>query len=363
MKLKKNSLLLAITFASFTTLSIKTAPTIEETIRNKNILVLGGTGYLGQAIVEAVSAYAPKKIVIFSRDEVKHFKLSTSLGKNIPLTHIVGDIRDYKALEKATKGIDIVFHAAALKRMDMLEYNVEESVKTNINGAANVFLACTKNNVDKVVFISTDKACLPINTYGASKFVAEKIFTNYDKNIIKTKFMAVRFGNIIESTGSVIPIFNEKIKSGQDIPLTSPEMTRFIINKKEAAELILDALLYGTGGEIFVRKIAAMKIIDLIEVLKEAHGKDNTVKVIGIRPGEKMNETLISEFEMARAYEFENKYVILPSIADASLNTDNIPVYIELGTSLAKNAHDFSSNQAVISKNKLAKYLQAFWQN
>ena len=328
------------------------AVTNNELFENKNILILGGTGYLGRAITVEVLKYNPKSITIFSRDEVKHFNCSKMFGSHQNVQSMIGDIRDYDSVFQATRGIDIVFHVAALKRMDALESNVQEAIKTNILGSVNVFQACIANGVDKVLFISTDKACSPINTYGACKFVSEKIFTNYDHSYIKTKFMVARFGNILESTGSVIPIFAEKIKNGEEIPLTDDRMTRFIVSKEQAVELIFNALKYGVGGEIFVKKLPALRIIDLIEVLKHKYNAHNTIKVIGLRPGEKIHEVLINESEMVRTYAFQDYYVITPSLPD--WNKNEIALYIEQGIRFTvAGSCDYSSAQAVINQSEL----------
>lgn len=330
-------------------------PTNEMLFENKNILILGGTGYLGRAIVAEVLKYNPSKVIIFSRDEVKHFYITKIFGNNPKVQNIIGDIRDYESLLRATHGVDIVFHVAALKRMDMLESNVFEAVKTNILGSINIFNACIVNKVDKVLFISTDKACLPINTYGACKFVSEKIFTNYDKKNISTKFMVTRYGNILESTGSVIPIFVDKIKLNQEVPLTDDKMTRFIVTKEEAVELMFNALRYGTGGEIFVKRLKAMKITDLIEVLKNKFGANNQIKIIGLRPGEKIHEVLINEAEMARVIEFNGCFIIKSSINDLACASDTIPLYVRKGKLIEKSCMtQYSSDQAVISQADLS---------
>jgi len=328
----------------------------KELFENKNILVLGGTGYLGRAIVTEVLKHNPNTITILSRDEVKHFNITKIFNNNPKVQNIIGDIRDYTTILKVTRDIDIVFHVAALKRMDVLESNVEEAIKTNILGSINVFNASISNNVDKVLFISTDKACLPINTYGACKFVSEKIFTNYDKKRIKTKFIIARFGNILESTGSVIPIFIDKIKNGEDIPLTNENMTRFIICKEEAVELIFDALRYGTGGEIFIKRLPALKIIDLIDILKDKFNANNKIRLIGLRPGEKIHEVLINKSEMARTLEFNDRFIIRSSILPISNNELEVPLYIKLGKPVDKELiNKYSSDQAVISKEALSE--------
>ncbi len=330
-------------------------PTNSELFENKNILILGGTGFLGKALIAEILKYNPNKIIVYSRDEVKHFNLTKVFPNNRKIQSVIGDIRDYENLVHATKNIDVVFHAAALKRIDILENNVEESIKTNILGSINVFNACVANNVPKVIFISTDKACSPVNTYGACKFISEKIFTNYDHTKISTKFIVARYGNVLDSTGSVIPIFTAKIKNGEEIPLTDPRMTRFIISKEEAVELVFDALRYGIGGEVFVKRINALKVTDLIEVLKEKFKANNPVKKIGLRPGEKIHEELINEAEVPRMIAFKQYYIIRPSVTEEYYNdAAEMPIYIQRGSLISRETMSgYSSDQAVISKNEL----------
>lgn len=325
---------------------------------NKNILILGGTGFIGRALTTEVLKYNPKSVAIFSRDEVKHFNFNNIFGNNPKIKNIIGDIRDVDCLMRATRGIDIVFHAAALKRMDDLERNVEEAIKTNILGSINVFNACVANNVPKVLFISTDKSCSPINIYGACKFASEKIFTNYDQTHINTQFIVARYGNILESTGSVIPIFTDKILKGEAIPLTDPEMTRFILDKHEAIDLIFNALHYGTGGEIFSKKTISFKITDLIEILKAKYKATNPIKIIGLRPGEKIHEMLVNESEMARTYEYKDCYIIYPSVKDMSkLSTDQLPFYITRGKKL--KMHHFSSDQTLLTQDEVSSLFKS----
>ena len=331
-----------------------------DLFKNKKILILGGTGYLGRAITEEVLKYNPQSVTIFSRDEVKHFNCLT-MFKNPLIKSVIGDIRDGDALRAATKNMDVVFHVAALKRMDALESNVQEAIKTDIMGSINVFNACVENNVPQVLFISTDKACSPINIYGACKFASEKIFTNYDKKHIKTKFVVTRFGNILQSTGSVIPIFVDKIKNGEDLTLTDERMTRFIVDKNEAVEIIFDALRYSIGGEIFSKRLAALKVIDLIDVIKEHFNVHNTVKVIGLRPGERMYEALLNREEMARAFEFNNLFIIQPSTHNFGHDDtlQELPVYMRLGSRVKPGQEMYySSDQAVVSKKQLASLFE-----
>jgi UDP-N-acetylglucosamine 4,6-dehydratase/5-epimerase len=324
--------------------------------RNKTVLITGGTGYLGQALTEEILKQNPKSVRVFSRDEVKHYKFQEKFHHNKKIRNFLGDIRDYERLLKATRQVDVVIHAAALKRLDLLEYNVDESIKTNILGTLNVVNACLQNKVKKAVMISSDKACSPVNTYGACKFVSERIFSesNYSKGDLKTMFTTVRYGNVLESTGSVIPFFSEKILDGEEIPLTDPRMTRFIISPKDAVKLVFDAIKYGLGGEVFVPKLHAFKITDLIEILKEKYKRKNKVKIIGMRPGEKIHELMINSSEVPRTYNFRNLYVIGSSIQ--GLYGRNQPKYVKFGKLLnERTMKEYSSEDALVSKEEVSK--------
>ncbi len=288
------------------------AARLRQMLEGKTILITGGTGYLGRSLIRALLPYRPHSIRVFSRDEVKHHNVEEEFCDHPALRTLVGDVRDYQRLIKATRGADLVIHAAALKRLDMIEYNVEEAIQTNIVGTLNVVNACLYSGVERAVLISTDKACSPVNTYGACKFVAERIFSesNYNKGNQRTIFTTVRYGNVLESTGSVIPFFSKKIQNGETVPLTDPDMTRFIITPGQAVDLILRALEYAIGGEVFVPRLPAFKIPDLIEVLMQKLGKRPPVEVVGIRPGEKLHELMINEAELPRTYSFRGLYVI-----------------------------------------------------
>ncbi|OGD63453.1 hypothetical protein A2160_02520 [Candidatus Beckwithbacteria bacterium RBG_13_42_9] len=326
--------------------------------RHKTILITGGTGFLGLALAKAILKQNPQSIRLFSRDEVKHYRAQEYFNRNRKIRNFIGDVRDYPRLVKATRNVDYVIHAAALKRLDILEYNVDESIKTNIMGTLNLVNACLKNKVKKVVFISTDKACSPVNTYGACKFVSERIITesNYSKGDLNTIFTTVRYGNVLESTGSVIPFFRSVIKQGKTIPLTDPEMTRFIITSRQAVELISYALHYGKGGEIFIPQLPSFKILDLIEVLLKYFGTKNKIKIIGIRPGEKFHELMINIAEMARTIKFRNFYVINPCIGYSS---DKVPLLPRKRTRVNQpSMRVYSSKDYIISKVALKKILQ-----
>lgn len=287
---------------------------MKNFLKDKTVLVTGGTGFLGRAVVSRLMQHNPRSVRVLSRDEVKHYKMQEKLsdrGKEI-IRNFVGDVRDADRLKKAVRGADIVIHAAALKRIDMIEYNVDEAIKTNILGTINIVNACLENNVDKAIFISTDKACSPINSYGATKMLGERIFieSNYSKGGSKTKFLCTRYGNVISSTGSVIPLFVDRIKNNQPIPLTDENMTRFVITVDRAVNEVMTAIKLGVGGEIFIPKLQSLRIIDLIEVLKELFNSNSPIKNIGIRPGEKINEELMNKDESRRSYELEEGYVV-----------------------------------------------------
>jgi FlaA1/EpsC-like NDP-sugar epimerase len=336
---------------------------LKQLFSGKVILITGGTGFLGRALTHEILKYNPKAIRVFSRDEVKHHNFQEEFGNDLRLRNFIGDVRDYERLKKAAKGADYVIHAAALKRLDILEYNVDESIKTNIIGTLNVVSACIENNVKKAVFISTDKACSPVNTYGACKFVSERIFieTNYSKGGLAPVFTVVRYGNVLESTGSVIPFFDLKIRNGETIPLTDPRMTRFIISPLQAVELVFNALRYSTGGEVFVPKLPAFKIIDLIEILKEKNNKaKNPVKIVGIRPGEKLHELMINQYEVPRTYKFKDLYVITSHLENPP-DSNTIPEYLRNNRLLSeKEMANYSSEEAVITKDQVQKLFQSF---
>jgi UDP-N-acetylglucosamine 4,6-dehydratase/5-epimerase len=330
---------------------------MKEIFKGKTILITGGTGFLGRALIKEILKYNPHSVRVFSRDEVKHHKVQELFNNNPKIRNLIGDVRDFERLKKACKGADIVIHAAALKRLDILEYNVEEVIKTNILGTLNIVNSCLETNVKKAIFVSTDKACSPINTYGACKFVGERIFTesNYNKGLNDTIFSCVRYGNVLESTGSVIPFFEEKILNGNKIPLTDKRMTRFIISPEEAVELIFDALKYGVGGEVFVPKLPAFKILDLIDILKEKHKSSLKVENIGLRPGEKIHELMINYAEIPRTYYFKNRYIITSEI-EKYQDLEPVPEYLDENKRLSqKNLHEYSSEQAVVSKEEIKK--------
>tara|TARA_B100000989_G_C19514696_1_gene461000 strand:+ start:1126 stop:2124 length:999 start_codon:yes stop_codon:yes gene_type:complete len=285
-------------------------------LNNKNIFITGGTGSFGKAFVKKVlKNYKPNKLVIYSRDELKQFEMRQEFPKKkFPsLRFLLGDVRDRYRLKIALRDINIVVHAAAQKHVEASEYNPEECIKTNIKGAENVVYGCIENKVEKVISLSTDKAVNPINLYGATKLVSDKLFVS--ANIIsgkqKTVFSVVRYGNVLNSRGSVIPYFKKLISEKKNfLPLTHKSMSRFIISLDDGVDFVINSLKKMYGGEIFVPKIPAIRIIDLIKALKS----DIKIKVIGIKPGEKLHEVLCPKDENSQIIEFKKFYLIAPTI-------------------------------------------------
>ncbi len=283
--------------------------------KNQNILVIGGSGSWGQELTKQILAnHNPKQITIFSRGEHKQVEMQRKF--NSPkLRFVIGDIRDYSMLEQAMEGKDLVFHLAALKHVPVCEKNPEETFKTNIQGTANAVDCAISQKVKQFVLVSTDKAVDPINTYGVSKSMAEKIVIGGNYKPSKTKFTCIRAGNVLGSNGSVVPLFKNQILQTNTVTLTSKDMTRYIMTLESAISLIFKAVELSKGGEIFVTKMPSFKITDLIDVMIEEIGnKDTKVKIIGVRPGEKYHECLVSRYEASRAIEYGNYYVTLPTI-------------------------------------------------
>lgn len=279
----------------------------------KNILITGGTGSFGRKFVSTVlQQYRPKKVVLYSRDELKQYEMQQV--HNAPeMRYFIGDVRDRERLVQATRGIDIVIHAAALKQVPAAEYNPFECIKTNIHGAENVIAAALANNVDKVIALSTDKAANPINLYGATKLASDKLFVaaNNMAGGQRTSFAVVRYGNVVGSRGSVVPFFRKLIAEGADyLPITDERMTRFWITLKEGVEFVLTNLKRMQGGEIFVPKIPSVRITDLARAM----APDLPTKVIGIRPGEKLHEIMCPADDSHLTLEFEDHFVIRPTI-------------------------------------------------
>jgi len=279
----------------------------------KNILITGGTGSFGKEFLDfLIKNYKAKRIVIFSRDEAKHYELQKKY-KNTNIRCFIGDVRDKERLLMAMNNIQIVIHSAAMKQVPLSEYNPIECIKTNINGAQNIIEACIYNNVEKVIALSTDKACNPINLYGATKLASDKLFVSANNLAGKknTKFSVVRYGNVSGSKGSIIPVIQNILKKPNvPIELTHPEMTRFWITLNEGVKFVAKSLSIMKGGEIFIPKLNSYKVIDLIKIF----GGQRKIIQTGIRPGEKLHEYLFSHDEYQNVLEYNKYYLIVPQI-------------------------------------------------
>jgi UDP-N-acetylglucosamine 4,6-dehydratase len=280
---------------------------------NKAVLVTGGTGSFGRAFVATLlERYTPKRVVIFSRDELKQYEMNLRFDGPM-MRYFIGDVRDGSRLKEAMREIDYVVHAAALKHVPAAEYNPMECIKTNINGAQNVIEAALENNVGKVVALSTDKAANPINLYGATKLASDKLFVAANNIVGKraSRFSVVRYGNVVGSRGSVVPYFRELLTQGVDrLPITDERMTRFWITLQQGVDFVIDSFARMHGGEIFVPKIPSIRIVDLAESL--APGLRH--EIVGIRPGEKLHEVMCPADDAHLTLEFDDHFVIRPSI-------------------------------------------------
>jgi len=282
-------------------------------IKNKSILITGGTGSFGSTLLTYLlnlKSHKPKRVIVFSRDELKQFELSRIFSeKDYPqVRFFLGDIRDKQRLEMAFEDVDYVIHAAALKQVPAAEYNPIEFVKTNVIGSQNVIEAALQKNVKKVIALSTDKASSPINLYGATKLCADKLFLSANSLVGKkqTSFSVVRYGNVFGSRGSVVPFFIDSIKKKKKLFITDPNMTRFNIDLDEAVKLVINAIKNSIGGEIFVPKILSYRIMDIVKALQ----KKINIKIVGIRPGEKLHEELISNAEAYNTFDLGTYYIV-----------------------------------------------------
>lgn len=290
-------------------------------LNNKSVLITGGTGSLGKALTAHILKNYPniKKLVILSRDEQKQFQMAQEFSeKNYPqIRYLLGDVRDQDRLVRAFQGIDIVIHAAAMKHVHLAEYNPDECIKTNIGGAQNVIHAALQTSVSNVVALSTDKACAPINLYGATKLTSDKLFVaaNNIKGTNPIKFSVVRYGNVMGSNGSVIPFFMKKSEEGK-LPITDVSMTRFNISLQGGVDMVIHAIEHSWGGEIFIPKIASYKITDIAKAI----APNCEIEIIGIRPGEKIHEEMITTSDAFNTYDLGKYFTILPSVPNFNLN-------------------------------------------
>ena len=307
----------------------------------KNILITGGTGSFGKKYTEILlKNYKPNKIIIYSRDELKQYEMAQQFSDPC-MRFFIGDVRDVDRLKNAMYGVHYVIHAAALKHVPIAEYNPMECIKTNIYGAQNVIDAALECGVQKVIALSTDKAANPINLYGATKLASDKLFiaANNIRGARRTQFAVVRYGNVVGSRGSVVPLFKKLISEGvKELPITEAEMTRFWITLEQGVNFVLKNFERMQGGEIFIPKIPSMKMVDLAKSMAPHLG----VKIIGIRPGEKMHEVMVPKDDSHLTLEFHDHYVIQPSIAFTQRNDFTCNAIKESGTPV-KYGFEYSS--------------------
>ena len=284
-------------------------------LKNKTILLTGGTGSFGKKFTKlSLEKYNLKKIIIYSRDEMKQWEMAEKFEKFDPdrkIEYAIGDVRDKERLHRIAEGVDYIIHAAATKIVPTAEYNPFECIKTNVNGAMNVIDVAIEQKVEKIVALSTDKACNPINLYGATKLASDKLFVAANLHTLKsnTCFSVVRYGNVMGSRGSVIPFFKDKAETGV-LTITDKHMTRFMITVEQGVELVWHALEDSLGGEIYIHKIPSMKVTDIALAVSPNARQD----IIGIRPGEKIHEVMISKEDSRSTYEYDWYYKILPTI-------------------------------------------------
>jgi UDP-glucose 4-epimerase len=340
---------------------------------NKSILLIGGTGSLGKNLINKIAYGSEGKcssLKIMSRDEDKQFHLRNFIRnsedsklQNLSPLFIVGDIRDSKSIRSAIDNVDIVMNLSALKHVPPYEYFPMEAIKTNTLGVQNLIdeIILYGSDIEKMLQISTDKAVKPVNVYGMTKSLAERITISGNLSDSNTKFFCVRYGNVLESRGSVIPFFKESIKKDLPLTLTHPEMTRFMMTLDQSCELIFRALKHNLPGTILIPKLPSSRVIDIIDVLKENYNKEHLkVNIIGIRPGEKIHEILISEEEVSRTKILNNDYLVIPSLRKDHFgdNIDKILRYNYDNLIKAELNSEYSSKDLVLSKDELSKKLK-----
>ena len=321
-------------------------------LKNKNLFISGGTGSFGKKMISYILKIADvKKIIIYSRDELKQYQLK-KIYNSKKIRFFLGDVRDKERLNFAMKDADIVIHAAALKHVDMAEYNPFEYIKTNVIGAENIISCALNNKVEKVIALSTDKASSPVNLYGATKLLSDKLFVaaNNYKGKNKIKFSVVRYGNVMGSRGSVVPLFLRQ-KNEKFFTVTDSSMTRFNITLKEGVEFVLFAIKDMLGGEIYIPKLKSYYLKDLIKAVS----KKPLIKYIGMRPGEKKHEEMISINDASNTVEFKNHYVIVPNSENYYLRINE---YLKIKKNAKKVKNDFSYNSSSNSKFLTVKELE-----
>ena len=324
---------------------------------NKTIMITGGTGSFGKHFVKKIlDLYKPKKLIVYSRDELKQFEMQKDFNQPC-MRYFLGDVRDSNRLTQAMNQVDFVIHAAALKQVPAAEYNPMECIKTNIHGAENVIDAAIKNSVEKVIALSTDKAANPINLYGATKLASDKLFVSAN-NIVgekPTRFSVVRYGNVVGSRGSVVPLFKQLAKEGKKkIPITHKDMTRFWITLDKGVDFVLKSFERMHGGEIFVPKLPSVKILDIAE----AYARNIEIQEVGIRPGEKVHETMCPSDDSHLTLEFKDHYVIQPSINFFDDNYDFQTNLIGEKGSYVKEGFEYNSgsNSIFLTSSEILDY-------
>jgi len=334
---------------------------VEKFFKNKNVLVTGGAGSVGQELVQEILKHYPKVVRVLDIDESRQFEFQQRLKGFKNVRFLLGDVRDEGRLRYAVEGIDILFHAAALKHVESCEYNPFEAVKTNVVGTQNVIDVAIEEGVGKVIFTSSDKAVNPTNVMGATKLLCERLITaaNYYKGARKIVFSSVRFGNVIGSRGSVTPLFKEQIQAGGPLTVTNPNMTRFVMLMSRALELLFKATEMAQGGEVFIFKMPAVKVSDLAKTMVESiaprcgHPPENIkIKVTGSKPGEKMYEELMTEDESKRALETKEMFIVLPEMKELSSKKFRYP-----GARLAMSRNYRSNDAELLTKEEIKSML------
>jgi FlaA1/EpsC-like NDP-sugar epimerase len=337
---------------------------MNEELKGKNILITGGTGSIGFALVQKLLRFEPNVVRVFSNDEDELYALGQKLEMHENIRLLLGDLRDISRLRRAIENIDMVFHLAALKHVPMCEYNPFEAVQTNVLGTQNLIEVAIAEEVNKVIFTSSDKAASPANVLGATKLLAEKLITaaNYYKGSRKTVFSSVRFGNVLGSRGSIIPLLKMQIENYKKVTITDSNMTRFIMPMDRTIELMLKAVKIMLGGEVFVFKMPAVKIADLVDVVTNMQAfrgdyksKEIKVEIVGTRSGEKLYEELMSEEEARRAVEIGDILVVLPHITELFDRLKDY--YVKMGAKPVQLKPYSSRESALLSKEQIKKLL------
>ena len=324
----------------------------------KNILITGGTGSFGKKYTKILlEKYRPNKIIIYSRDELKQYEMSQDYNDKC-MRYFIGDVRDADRLKKATRDVDFIIHAAALKHVPIAEYNPMECIKTNIYGAQNVIDAALENGVSKIIALSTDKAANPVNLYGATKLASDKLFVAAN-NLVgnqDTRFSVVRYGNVIGSRGSVVPYFQKLINEGSTfLPITDEKMTRFLITLEDGVNFVLKNFERMQGGEIFVPKIPSMRMVDLADAMAPNLERE----IIGIRPGEKLHEIMCPADDSHLTFEFDDHFVIAPTITFTKRRDYDHNILGEMGTKVAQGfEYNSGNNKEWLEKEELLKLIK-----